>query len=352
MPSRPGRCRSGIGRSPSVVIACACSALPDDRWAAVQFAHPAIHESTEEIGEKSLIHEIRAEPEENSRDEESDRSSRCPEARIPPATNAMSPRRPSGPGSCLRIAVTLSAVVLGTSCRPAHRPDSPDGRSRAVDRPRTPVPCPFPSRLKVAEPARDRPERSPIRFRDVTEATGITSSIAAATAREDSTRPPMVAASPCWTTTATAGSTSTSPPPATCPSIRPDASGGNRLYRNRGDGTFEDVTDRAGVGYRGFCHGLTVGDMDSDGYPDLFLANLGPNVLYLNNGDGTFREADGRTPAGRPALVLGGGLPRLRRRRPARPLCLLLRRNGPSRARTRSAAIPRPGIRTYCSPRR
>ena len=66
---------------------------------------------------------------------------------------------------------------------------------------------------------------------------------------------------------------------------------GNRLYRNRGDGTFEDVTRRAGVGYRGFNHGLAVGDVNNDGHPDLYLTNLGGNVLYLNNGDGSFRDA-------------------------------------------------------------
>jgi hypothetical protein len=71
----------------------------------------------------------------------------------------------------------------------------------------------------------------------------------------------------------------------------PDRSPGNRLYRNRRDGTFEDVTARAGVGFRGFCHGVAVGDVDNDGRPDLFLANWGANVLYLNNGDGTFRDA-------------------------------------------------------------
>jgi hypothetical protein len=74
-----------------------------------------------------------------------------------------------------------------------------------------------------------------------------------------------------------------------------DRSQGNRLYRNRHDGTFEDVTGRAGVGFRGFCHGVAVADVDNDGHPDLYLTNLGPNVLYLNNGDGTFRDATARS---------------------------------------------------------
>jgi hypothetical protein len=66
---------------------------------------------------------------------------------------------------------------------------------------------------------------------------------------------------------------------------------GNRLYRNRKDGTFQDVTDKAGVGFCGFTSGVAVGDVDNNGFPDLYLTNLGPNVLYLNNGDGTFRDA-------------------------------------------------------------
>ena len=71
----------------------------------------------------------------------------------------------------------------------------------------------------------------------------------------------------------------------------PNHSQGNKLYRNRGDGTFDDVTERAGVGFHGFTHGVAVGDVDDNGYPDLYLTNLGPNVLYLNRGDGTFVDA-------------------------------------------------------------
>ena len=75
------------------------------------------------------------------------------------------------------------------------------------------------------------------------------------------------------------------------PLDKPSDAMGNRLYRNRGDNTFENVTEQAGVGFRGFNHGVTVADVDNDGLPDLFLTNFGPNVLYLNNGDGTFRDA-------------------------------------------------------------
>jgi hypothetical protein len=66
--------------------------------------------------------------------------------------------------------------------------------------------------------------------------------------------------------------------------------GPNRLYRNLGNGKFEDVTEKSGLGFRGFCHGILVGDIDNDGDPDVFLCNYGSNVLYENLGDGTFRD--------------------------------------------------------------
>ncbi|HVR76103.1 MAG TPA: CRTAC1 family protein [Planctomycetota bacterium] len=64
----------------------------------------------------------------------------------------------------------------------------------------------------------------------------------------------------------------------------------NVLYRNRGDGTFEDVTEKAGVGDRRYGSGLAVGDIDNDGDTDLYVTNYGQNVLYLNEGNGTFRD--------------------------------------------------------------
>jgi hypothetical protein len=64
----------------------------------------------------------------------------------------------------------------------------------------------------------------------------------------------------------------------------------NRLYRNLGGGKFRDETERAGLGFRGYCHGITVGDIDNDGDPDVFLSNYGGDALYVNNGNGTFSE--------------------------------------------------------------
>ena len=68
------------------------------------------------------------------------------------------------------------------------------------------------------------------------------------------------------------------------------------LYRNQGDGTFLDVTKKAGIDLELYGHGGSVGDANGDGLPDIYVTNYGPNVLYLNNGDGSF--ADGTSVAG------------------------------------------------------
>jgi hypothetical protein len=64
----------------------------------------------------------------------------------------------------------------------------------------------------------------------------------------------------------------------------------NRLFRNNHDGTFTDVTEKAGVAGAGYGMGVAIGDYDNDGRPDIFLANVTGNQLFHNNGDGTFSE--------------------------------------------------------------
>ena len=64
----------------------------------------------------------------------------------------------------------------------------------------------------------------------------------------------------------------------------------NALYRNNRDGTFTDVTAKAGVGAGGYGQGVAVGDYDGDGFPDIYVTQYGSSILYHNNGDGTFTD--------------------------------------------------------------
>jgi hypothetical protein len=78
----------------------------------------------------------------------------------------------------------------------------------------------------------------------------------------------------------------------------------NRLYRQNKDGSFTDVTEASGLANAGLGNygmGVAVADYDNDGFPDLFVTNYGKNILYHNNGDGTFTDVTAK------AGVAGGG---------------------------------------------
>src|SRR5690348_3112270 len=73
------------------------------------------------------------------------------------------------------------------------------------------------------------------------------------------------------------------------------------LFRNNHDGTFTDVTEKAGVANERWGFGVAVGDYDNDGWPDIYVANYGKNRLYHNNHDGTFSDV-----AEKAGVALGG----------------------------------------------
>ncbi len=79
----------------------------------------------------------------------------------------------------------------------------------------------------------------------------------------------------------------------------------NTLYRNRGDGTFVDVTRDAGVGSSAFGVGGAVADVDNDGLLDIYVTNWGPNTLFRNNGDGTFTDRTESSGVGDPRWSVG-----------------------------------------------
>jgi hypothetical protein len=72
----------------------------------------------------------------------------------------------------------------------------------------------------------------------------------------------------------------------------------HRLFRNRGNGTFEDSTERSGIRHRDYGMGACAGDVDNDGLIDLYITTVGPNVLYRNAGGGRFAEVPGAGGAG------------------------------------------------------
>jgi hypothetical protein len=74
----------------------------------------------------------------------------------------------------------------------------------------------------------------------------------------------------------------------------------NALYRNNHDGTFTDVTDKAGVAGGKFGMGVAAADFDGDGYIDLYVTNYGTNILYRNNGNGTFTDVTGKAGVAAP----------------------------------------------------
>ena len=73
----------------------------------------------------------------------------------------------------------------------------------------------------------------------------------------------------------------------------PDIGVGDRLFRNRVGVAFDDVTAHVRILEKGFGQGVTVGDFNSDGFPDLYIANIGRNQLWQNQGDGTFEDVTG-----------------------------------------------------------
>ena len=81
----------------------------------------------------------------------------------------------------------------------------------------------------------------------------------------------------------------------------------NHLYRNNHDGTFSDVTDKAGLAHTGWGQGVCVGDYDNDGWEDLYVTYYGKNILYHNNGNGTFSDVSDKAGVGGSGKAWGTG---------------------------------------------
>src|SRR5258708_19750469 len=77
------------------------------------------------------------------------------------------------------------------------------------------------------------------------------------------------------------------------------------LYHNNGDGSFTDVTDKAGVGDIGWGMGVVIGDYNNDGWDDIYVTYLGPNHLLRNTANATFTDVTEKTAPGNPRCSTG-----------------------------------------------
>ena len=270
-------------------------------------------------------------------------------------------------GLVLSAAMSLLAIGCGTSGTSRDVPDETTPKAGSGTQAKAPAKASTAkaksssrvlgdrmANLAPMAPKLDLPQDpSPFRFAEIAREAGIDFvHVSGMDRRRSTSRPPTARASPSSTTTATASSTSTSPPAPTCPSARgrPARTGSTRTSAAASSRT---SPRQSGLGFEGFCHGIIVGDIDNDGDPDVFLCNYGPNVLYLNNGDGTFTDISKKAGIDRDGWSSGGALIDYRQRRRPRHLRRQLRRLEAPRRRPVSAATRSRGIRTLLlAPRR
>lgn len=188
-------------------------------------------------------------------------------------------------------ALAALAMVSAVACQREPAASGPSGTSRMSPEAAVPVAVSADGGPGTAAGTPGSPDRSAIRFRDISESTGITFVHCSGNSPEKYYPAANGSGVAMLDYDADGWLDLYFVTTRNLPMSAPSQSHGNKLYRNRRNGTFEDVTERAGVAFRGFCHGVTVGDVNNDGFPDMYLTNLGPNVLYLNHGDGTFRDA-------------------------------------------------------------
>lgn len=123
----------------------------------------------------------------------------------------------------------------------------------------------------------------------------------------------------------------------------------NALYRNNRDGTFTDVTLKAGVPGGGYGMGVAVGDYDGDGYPDIYVTQYGRSILYHNNGNGTFTDVTEKAGVAAPGWASSATW--FDYDNDGRLDLFVCRFAGFDKSMNKFCANPLTGERNYCSPR-
>ena len=122
----------------------------------------------------------------------------------------------------------------------------------------------------------------------------------------------------------------------------------NRLYRNNGDGTFTDVTEKSGLRGEGYGMGVAVGDFDNNGLSGLYVTNFGRNLLYRNNGDGTFTDVTEKAGVGGAGWSVGACF--VDYDRDGRLDLIVTRYLDWDFSRNTYCGEQKPGYRSYCHP--
>ncbi|HXI38743.1 MAG TPA: FG-GAP-like repeat-containing protein [Bryobacteraceae bacterium] len=132
--------------------------------------------------------------------------------------------------------------------------------------------------------------------------------------------------------------------------VKSNSSFHNRLFRNNHDGTFSDVTERAGLSGAGYSMGAAAADYDNDGWTDLFVTGVRSNTLYHNNGDGTFTDVTAQAGIAQDGLwsVAAGWFDY---DNDGRLDLLVVRYVNWSPENESRCGLEKPGYRTYCHPR-
>jgi enediyne biosynthesis protein E4 len=210
--------------------------------------------------------------------------------------------------------VSLAACLTGAPTRAQQQPA-----------PQSPAPQPSPAQRtgrsydtgtparKPAPPAPQSP--SPVNFTDITAQTGITFRHAASPTSQKYLPETMGGGVALFDYDNdgrldiffTNGARLLDPMPKAARPDKTDPRFWNRLYHQKPDGTFEDVTERAGLRGEGYSMGVAAGDFDGDGFVDLYVTGLNGSTLYRNRGDGTFEDVTAKTKTFAPGWSTSAG---------------------------------------------
>jgi hypothetical protein len=210
-------------------------------------------------------------------------------------------------------------LLLSLACLCTHATRRADARQTTATPQQTPAPRTgrsYDSNIPARKPAPPAPQsQSPVAFTDITAQSGVTFHHAASPTSQKYLPETMGGGVALFDFDNdrrldiffTNGARLLDPMPNGARPDKSDPRFWNRLYHQKTDGTFEDVTERAGLRGEGYTMGVAAADFDGDGFVDLYVTSLGDGTLYRNRGDGTFEDVTQKTRAVAPGWTTSAG---------------------------------------------